>query len=160
MATFNLSAAAINAVVETLKADAAVLKKWLKTADDLRAEGVTSEILSTDKEYRAAFKEKVILLSFSKVDQAIMAKPHASLSDEEKVTKRWVQNQIGSRLSRVTGYVKRSEVEEQMSDEERGARRVSDLATRLGRDLAKWIDKIELLKLTRPPPRTSKVDVL
>jgi protein-export chaperone SecB len=40
--------------------------------------------LDGDKEYRDAFKKNVILLSFTKTEQAIMAKPATSLSDEEK----------------------------------------------------------------------------
>ena len=72
-----------------------------------------------------------------------MAKPQTALSDEEKVTKRWVQQQVGSRLNRVIQHVKKAEDEEAMSDDERGARKVADLATRLKRDLTAWIDKVE-----------------
>ena len=49
MATFTLSAETITTVVDTLKADTAVQKRWLKAADALRAEGVTSETLDGDK---------------------------------------------------------------------------------------------------------------
>ena len=143
MATFNLTVATIAAVVDTLKADATVQKRWLKTADLLRAEGVTSEQLEGDAEYKKAFKQNVILLSFTKLEQAIMAKPATSLTDEDKVTKRWVMQQTGAKLSTVTKYVKRSEQEELLSDDERGAKKVSDMATRLKRDLTAWIDKVE-----------------
>ena len=72
-----------------------------------------------------------------------MAKPQTALSDEEKVTKRWIQQQTGNRLSRVAQYVKKAEDDEAMNDDERGARKVADLATRLKRDLTKWIEKVE-----------------
>ena len=144
MSTFKaLPEAAISNVVETLKAQGAVDKKWLKTADMLRSEGVTSEMLDSNKDYRDWFKKNVILLSFTKLEQAIMAKPTTSMSDEEKVTKRWIIQQIGAKLIKVTSHVRKAEQDELMSDDERGAKKVSDMATRLKRDLAAWIDKIE-----------------
>jgi hypothetical protein len=138
-----LTAECVSTVVDTLKAQAGVEKKWVKAADALRAEGVTSQMLDNDKEFRDSFKKDVILLSFTKAEQAIAAKPHTALSDEEKVTKRWIQQQLGSRLAVVQKHVTRSEKEETMTDEERGARKVADLATRLKRDLTSWIDKVE-----------------
>jgi hypothetical protein len=143
MTMLKLSAECVAAVVETLKADSAVLKRWLKTADMLRSEGVTSETLDGDKEYRDAFKKNVILLSFTKTEQAIMAKPTTSLNDEEKVTKRWIIQQTGAKLVKVTGHVRKAEQDEMLSDDERGAKKVADMATRLKRDLTAWIDKVE-----------------
>jgi hypothetical protein len=143
MSKLNLTTECVTTVVETLKLQGSVDKKWVKTADMLRAEGITSEGLNNDKELRDGFKRDVVLLSFTKTEQAIMAKPQTALSDEEKVTKRWIQQQVGSRLNRVIQHVAKAEAEEAMSDDERGARKVADLATRLKRDLTKWIDKVE-----------------
>jgi hypothetical protein len=143
MSKLNLTAECVSTVVETLKAEAGVQKRWVKAADMLRAEGVTSETLGNDKEYRDAFKRDVVLLSFTKTEQAIMAKPATALSDEEKVSKRWVQQQLGSRLNKVIQHVKRAEDEEAMDDDERGARAVASMETRLKRDLTKWIEKVE-----------------
>jgi hypothetical protein len=144
MATFKvLPVEAISNVVETLKADGAVQKRWLKTSDVLRSEGVTSEMLEGDKDYRDWFKKNVIMLSFTKTEQAIMAKPTTSLSDEEKVTKRWIVQQTGAKLVKVTSHVRKAEQDEMLSDDERGAKKVSDMATRLKRDLTAWIDKVE-----------------
>ena len=143
MSKLSLSAECVSTVVETLKAQAGVEKKWVKAADALRAEGVTSDMLTNDKEVRASFKKDVILLSFSKTEQAITAKPHTALSDEEKVTKRWVVTETGSRLGKVIRHVKKAEDDEAMTDEERGAKKVADLATRLKKDLTYWIEKVE-----------------
>ena len=143
MSTLKLSAEAITNVVETLKAQGVVDKKWLKSADTLRSEGVTSETLDSDKDFRDYFKKNVILLSFTKTEQAIMAKPTISLSDEEKVTKRWIIQQTGAKLVKVTSHVRKAEQEELLSDDERGAKKVADMATRLKRDLTAWIDKVE-----------------
>jgi hypothetical protein len=143
MSTLTLTADAVSITVETLKADNAVLKKWKKAADILRSEGVTAEKLTNDSEYRSAFKTQVVLLSFTKLEQAIYAKPTTSLSDEEKVTKRFVTTELGSRLGKVARHVNKAEQEEAMTDDERGARKVADMATRLKKDLAVWIEKIE-----------------
>ena len=143
MTVLKLSVEAISNVVETLKAQGVVDKKWLKARDTLRAEGVTSETLEGDKDFREYFKKNVILLSFTKTEQAIMAKPTTSLSDEEKVTKRWIVQQIGAKLVKVTSHVRKAEQDEMLSDDERGAKKVADMATRLKRDLTVWIDKVE-----------------
>ena len=139
----NLTENTIRTVVDTLKAEAGVQKRWIQAADLLRADGVTSQMLDNDKEFRDGFKRDVIMLSFSKVEQAIMAKPQTVLSDEEKITKRWIQQQTGSRLTRVTQHVKKAEDEETMSDDDKGARRTASMSTRLRRDLSAWVDKIE-----------------
>ena len=138
-------------VIETVKADAANEKRWVKAADMLRAEGVTADMLGGDKEFRAQFKEQVVLLSFTKTEQAIMAKPQTSLSDEEKVTRRWVQQQLGNRLDRVQKYVAKAEREEELSDDDKGAQRVATLETRLKKDLTKWIEKLEKQEGTTSP---------
>lgn len=143
MATFQLSPECVSTVVETLKAEAGVAKRWVKAADMLRAEGVSAEKLEGDKEFRDGFKRNVVLLSFSKAEQGIAAKPATALSDEEKVTKRWIIQQVGSRLNKVIQHVRKSEQDEQMTDDERGARKVADMGTRLKRDLTRWIEKVE-----------------
>ena len=143
MSKIVLTAECGSVVVDTLKADNGVQKKWKKAADMLRAEGVTADILSNDKEMRDYFKKEVVLLSFTKLEQAIYAKPVTALSDEEKVTRRFVTTEMGSRLGKVIRHVAAAEKEEMMTDDERGARKVADLATRLKRDLTAWIDKVE-----------------
>lgn len=144
----NLNETTIRAVIETLRAEAGVQKRWLQAADALRADGVTSELLEKDKDFRDGFKRDVIMLSFTKAEQAIMAKPQTSLSDEEKITKRWIQQQTGSRLARVIQHVKKSEIEETLTDEDRGAQRTASLSTRLRRDLSAWVDRIEKAEAT------------
>ena len=143
MSKLNLTAECVSTVVETLKLQNSVDKKWKKAADSLRAEGVTSESLTNDNEYRDMFLRDVVMLSFTKIEQAIYAKPLTACSDEEKVTRRFVQTERTSRLGKVVRHVKKSEVEEMMTDDERGAKKVADMATRLKRDLTVWIEKIE-----------------
>ena len=139
----NAPAETVAETITTLTADVAVTKRWVKTADLWRAAGATSKELETNTEVRDAMKRDVILLSFSKVERAIMAKPTTALTDEEKVTKRFVQQQQGSRLTRIIQYVRRAEQEELMSDEERGTRKRIALEVSLKRDLTRWIDRVE-----------------
>ena len=141
--TLELSAAVVEEVVNVLKEYAAVGKRFLRAADSLREAGVTSEMLQEDKAFRAMFQRDVILLSFTKTEQIIATKLPTLLSDAERVTRRWIQTEVGSRLAKVIKYVTRSEKNEQMTDEERGAQARSTLSSRLHKELVRWIDKIE-----------------
>ena len=143
MSTIKLAQATVSFVVETLKAEVGVQKRWVKAADLLRADGVTFDLLNKDEDFRKGFRTNVVLLSFTVTEQKIMAKPVTACSDEEKVTRRWIQQQMGTRLNRVAQYVKKAEDEEKMTDEDRGARRTADMATRLKADLTRWIEKVE-----------------
>ena len=88
MSKLNLTAECVTTVVETLKAEAGVAKRWVKAGDMLRAEGITSEGLTNDKELRDGFKRDVVLLSFTKTEQAIMAKPQTALTDGDRASER------------------------------------------------------------------------
>ena len=127
----NLSESTRNEVVSVLKADHKVHKQWRTAADLLISEGVDVDTLENDKDYRKTFKDEVILLSFTQVEQAIIAKPLAALSDEQKVTRRWIQQQMGTRFNKVVKYVKIAEEEAKMTDDERGARARVSLAEKI-----------------------------
>lgn len=142
-ANVTLSSSTVTSVVGAINADVVTHKKWVAAADALRADGVTSQFLTDNQEARDTFKKKVILLTFTKLEQALLEKPIHALNDEQKVTRRWVQQQMGDRLSRVMKYIARAEREEEMTDEERGARRVATMGARLKKELTRWIDKIE-----------------
>lgn len=145
MSDFNLglSEQSCSAVVEVLKAQAGVDKKWRTAADLLIADGLTVDTMDNDKEWRKAFKADVVLLSFTKLEQAIVNKPTTTLSDEQKVTKRYVQMQLGARYNKVRSYLARAEREASMSDDEREAQHRDTMRVRLQKDLEKWIDKIQ-----------------
>ena len=135
-----------NAGIDTLKADKATHKKWVNFADMMRAAGVASTMLAgetADKDLVAQVKREIIMPSFTKLEQSIYAKPTASLDETERVTKRWVTTEIGSKLGKIARHIKKAEDDETLSDDEKGAKRVADMATRLKRDLTKWIDKVE-----------------
>jgi hypothetical protein len=143
MTTREFSEALVTTTLDALKSEKATMHKWKKTADMWRAEGYTAEMFTADGELRSRAKLKVVLLSFTKLEQAIYAKPTSSLSDEERVTKRFVTTEMGSKLGKIVRHIRNAEKDEEMTDDERGARKVADLATRLKKDLTVWIEKIE-----------------
>ena len=143
MSALDLTQETINEVIATLKADFSVYKKWKATADRLLDEGVDANTLENDVDYRKTFRTEVILLSFTQHEQALFNKPITALSDEQKVTRRWVQQQIGTRLNKVLKYVKIAETERTMTDEQRGAQQRATMESRLKRDLTAWIAKVE-----------------
>ena len=72
-----------------------------------------------------------------------MAKPVHACTDPERVTRRWVQQQTGSKFARVVSYLVKAEKAEEMTDEERGAKARASIGTRLRKDLTAWVDRIE-----------------
>lgn len=143
MSKLTLSPDAISIAIETLKADKAIQKRWLACADKLRSEGVSASLMRDDTEWRDGFMSEVVMLSFTKTEQAIYASPTTNLSEEQRVTKRFVTTERASRYGKVVRHIAKAEREEEMTDEERGAQARKTIGTRLKKDLEYWIDKIE-----------------
>lgn len=143
MSKLSLSSDAIAMAIETLKADKAVAKRWVACSDTLRAEGVTSELMLSDKEWRNGFMASVVMLSFTKTEQAIYATPMGNLSEEQKVTKRFVTTERGARYAKVVRHLSKAERDAEMSDDEREAQARKTIGQKLKADLERWIDKIE-----------------
>jgi hypothetical protein len=138
-----LSEAVITGGIDVLRADRNVAKKWLAYADLMRSEGITADLMRDDKDFRKDFLDQVVMLSFTKTEQSIYATPSLGLSEEQKVTKRWVTTERASRYGKVVRHLAKAEAEEAMTDDERGARKVASLAARLKADLERWIGKVE-----------------
>ena len=143
MSDFKLTASAVAIVVSTLKAEHAQAKRWVACSDVLRAEGVTAELMKDDADWRLAFIEAAVMPSFTKTEQDIFAKKTATLSDEQKITKRYVTTERASRYSKVARYVLRAEQEEEMSDAERGARAATALEDMLRKTLSALVVKVQ-----------------
>ena len=79
MSHINLNTTTIAATVEALKHDVLGTKKWVRAADLLRADGVTSAKMA-ETEFRAGFIEDVVLLSFTKTEQAILDRKSTRLN--------------------------------------------------------------------------------
>jgi hypothetical protein len=97
---------------DTLRAEAQVTQKWVKFTDLLRADGITSTMLDSktgSQELREWVKDKIILPSFKDAELALMAKETKSLEDDKKAQKRFLQQQVGSRLGKIQRHLRAAE---------------------------------------------------
>lgn len=105
-----LSADTRKALVEALKAEDLAGKKWVKSADSLRADGVTYVMLGKDKEGGIpAVKNQVktvIISTFSDADQKLLATDTKALDDMGKFQKRDLQQTIGKKMSKIVQHLK------------------------------------------------------
>jgi hypothetical protein len=130
-------------VVSVIDADSKLRKRWLAAADTLRASGVTSEFMKSSTEARKAFMSGVVLLSFTRTEQAIMAKSSDACDEDEKVARRVIRQEMGAKYDSVIKYIVRAEKAETMTEEERGAQARASISTRLRKDLTAWVGRIE-----------------
>lgn len=115
-----LSDASSKDLGEALKADNVAKNKWKKACDALTSDGVTSAMLAKPKkgettphEALIGQVESIVLASFSKLEQEIFAKEPKTLSDEQKVTRRFVQTERGSRYAKIVRHMVKYEKDEQ-----------------------------------------------
>jgi hypothetical protein len=97
---------------DTLRAESQVTQKWVKFTDLLRADGITSTMLDSkagSQELRDHVKDKIVLPSFKDAELALMAKETKSLEDDKKAQKRFLQQQIGSRLGKIERHLRDAE---------------------------------------------------
>ena len=97
---------------DTLRAESQVAQKWVKFTDLLRADGVTSGMLDSkngSQELRDFVKDKIVLPSFKAPELSLMAKETKSLSDTDKAHKRFLQQQVGSRLAKIERHLRDAE---------------------------------------------------
>lgn len=113
MSQFTLSNTTRSAIVEVISSDLATNKRWVKAVDALRADGIMSHMIATEKkggkpEIREAVRDAVVM-GFSKAEQALLAKDPKSLDDSEKANKRYVSQQVGSKLGEVERRLAKAE---------------------------------------------------
>lgn len=138
-----VSGKTVTQVIEAIRMDSAATKKWVAAADLLFADGVTVDYMEKHDDARDKFKKGVVYMSFTPTERGIYERPVHSLTDEQRVTRRWVQTEMGSRYGKVMRYLARREIEETLTDDERGARKVASMGSRLKKALGDWITKIE-----------------
>ena len=105
-----LSASTKKDLVDALKTDDQAGKKWLKSADSLRADGVTYVMLGKDKEGGVpAVKNQVkaiIIGTFADTDQKLLATDTKVLDDMGKFQKRDLIQTIGKKMSKIVQHLK------------------------------------------------------
>ena len=140
--------------VDALNADNVARNKWRKSCDALVSDGVTSDMLkkpakgeTTPHETLIAQVEDIVLSSFTKLEREIYAKEPKVLSDEQKVTRRFVQTERGSRYAKIVRHLKKYESEEELK--ESGAPRA--IKTKTDKIKAKLNDAITLAQSLETP---------
>ncbi len=142
----SISTSVIAIGINTFKGESKQDHQWVKFTDALIAEGITADDFK-DTDFAGSFKAAVVLPSFTKQEQALMSAPIKSLSDEQKISRRYLQQQIGSRVAKVVTHLKKREtLEEDASGNDTTAKpkaKKNDLGAKLKADLIKWIDRVE-----------------
>ena len=107
-AAITLNNTANAAITDAVKADGAALGKWVKVTDALIALGVTPALLKADKantELRDQVKARIVL-GFTPANQALLAKESKSLDDVQKMHRKEVQQEIGSKLGKIERHLR------------------------------------------------------
>jgi len=147
-ATAKLSTATVAAIGAWTAKVVGVGNSKVKAVDLLIADGVTSEMLVAPKQGESTVlfdSVKIsVVLGFTATVQALLKKDAKGLSDEQKQSKRYWQQQIGSQVKDLRNALVRRE---EMAAESDGAgTRSASFDARLKKDLAAWIAKVEKLE--------------
>ena len=127
------------AVAKKLEVD----KATAMVLDALQADGVTPEMMfapkkDQDRTFYASL-EGAVIAGFTATAQALLKKETKTLSDDQKVAKRYWQQQIGSKIKDFRNALQRR-IDQ---GSEGGANNTSTLEGRIRRDLAKYITQLE-----------------
>ena len=138
---------------DALHADNLAKNKWRKACDALTSDGVTSAMLAKPKkgettphEALIGQVESIVLSSFTKLEQEIFAKEPKTLNDEQKVTRRFVQTERGSRYAKIVRHM--VNFEQSMQEPESTPRTPK---TKVDRIKAKLDDAIKLAQSLETP---------
>ena len=141
-----ISSSVITLGINTFKSEAKQDHQWVRFTDALIGDGVTSDDFK-DSEFTNSFKVAIVLPSFTKQEQALMSAPIKSLSDDQKISRRYLQQQIGSRVAKVVTHLKKREAVDDdtpdTSSEAKPKAKKNDLGAKLKADLIKWVDRVE-----------------
>lgn len=142
MSQFTLANTTRSAIVDAVSAERTSTRQWLKVTDNLKADGISSSMIETEKkggkpEIREAVREAVVM-GFTKSEQALLAKDAKSLSDSEKANKRYVQQQVGSMLGHIQRLLRKAEAKDESGTPKQATTkwsRAQDFLTKLISDI-------------------------
>jgi hypothetical protein len=128
------------AVAKKLSAE----KSTAQVVDALVADGVTPEMMRApkkdgDRTFYGSL-EGAVIAGFTATAQALLKKETKTLSDDQKVAKRYWQQQIGSKIKDFRNALQRRIDQGSEGD---GVHNKSTLEGRIRRDLAKYIAQLE-----------------
>lgn len=115
---FVLGSDSARALSEAVKAESGARNKLKKCSDSLMSDGVTSSMLAKPSKGEANKFEAlhnqindIIIGTFSKTVQDIMAMPATARNDEQKETNRYWRQQVNSLFSKVRAHLTKTEKE-------------------------------------------------
>jgi hypothetical protein len=99
---------------DTLRSEEAVKQKWVKFTDMLRADGVTSAMLSKhgSEELRDFVRNSIIIPSFKKEIVALIEKDISEVPENMREARRRARMQIGSKLAKIESHLRDAEEKE------------------------------------------------
>jgi hypothetical protein len=108
-----ISAASQKVLVDVLTTVDKLENKWVAVADSFMADGITSLDLAASKtgendKLRAQAKS-IIISTFSKKDQDLLAKDSKTLEANQKIERKALIQKVGSRLSLIESKLRKSE---------------------------------------------------
>lgn len=141
-----LSSSTIAAVSAALRSQDKNENVWVKAADSLRADRVTSGMLETEKkggdeELRVQVKN-VILTTFTEAEKGLLAVDAKTLDDIKKFARKTAQQKIGARLALIQSHIRKAE----RAEEEGEAAITKTPIQRIHEDLDKAIAKLAKLE--------------
>jgi len=108
-----LSIDTANAIKSAILAETSTITKWVKATDMLLSNGVTSEALkaskTNDNEKLRAQVKALIVSTFPNIAQALLAKDSKSLSDDQKIQRKTLQQNIGRYLALIESKLRAAE---------------------------------------------------
>lgn len=113
MTTLSISSASRSAIIDAVSAERTSTRQWVKVTDNLQADGIKASMIATEKhggnpELREQVRG-VVMLGFTKAEQALLASESKTLSDVDKATKRHTQQQVGSMLGHIERLLAKAE---------------------------------------------------
>ena len=113
MSQFTLATTTRSAIIEAVSSDIASNNKWIKAVDSLQADGIKASMIATEKKGgNADVREAVrgaVTMGFTTNQQALISKDIKTLSDTEKAERRYVTQQIGSKLGEIERRLTKAE---------------------------------------------------
>lgn len=108
-ATFNLNKTSAASLSDTVKSDMVIPARWKRVADMFFADGIRADMIATEKlggvQAVYDFVTEAIIAGYPKADQNLMRTDVKSLGDDEKKTRKELQQRLGTYRKRLQKYL-------------------------------------------------------
>jgi hypothetical protein len=143
MAAIVLSAKSAESVTSFVSSSVVSDRAKVKAVDALRADGVVSDMLQapakgTDRSFYDGQLKPRIILGFTKTVQDLFATDTKNLNDGQKMTKRYWQQQVGSKIGDLRNAMAKREAAEDSTP-----RQTTTVGDRLRKKIEELIDQVQ-----------------